>query len=304
VKRLLGLGADLTVVVKYPSVIDNVRLSSVWDRIRVAEADLRNPDSLKPLRAERFDVVFHLAAYNHVGGSFVQVCEALTCNAVGTANLLECGLDFGRFVYTSTSEVYGCQESVPFREDFLPVPISPYAVGKYAGELYSRMKRRQTGQPIVCIRPFNTFGPYQSEAAVIPELIIKCLRGVPVETTGGTQTREFNYIDNQIDGFLLAAEKEPPFEGVVNIGCNEEIAICDLVRKIHGLCESTSELRIGALPARPTEIWRMRCDSSRARELLGWQPRVSFEEGLRRTIAWYRKSLEVYYNPSSALNRL
>ena len=79
------------------------------------------------------------------------------------------------------------------------------------GELYARMKRHQTNQPIVCLRPFNTFGPYQSDRAIIPELIIKCLMGIPVETTEGRQTREFNYVDNIVDGFIHAAEKNLQF---------------------------------------------------------------------------------------------
>ena len=303
-KRLLKEGCDVAVVVKYKSVIDNIRLSAVWNDITVIEADLRNLDSLRQFENQHYDVIFHLAAYNHVGDSFLHVNEALLSNAVATANLLESAPDFGRFVYTSTSEVYGLQEAVPFQEDLTPAPLSPYAVGKYAGELYSRMKRRQTGQPIVCVRFFNAFGPYQSDRAVIPELIIKCLRGVPVETTEGRQTREFNYVENLIDGFIAASAVEPAFEGALNIGCNQEIPIRELVTKIHALTASRSELRIGALAYRPTEIWRMCADNTRAKALLGWEPQVSFDEGLRRTIAWFQNYVDVFYNKTSPLNQL
>jgi UDP-glucose 4-epimerase len=304
-KRLVGLGARVSVLVKYRSIIDNVRLCPVWDDVQVLEADLRNIDSLRPFRDLSCDVVFHLAAYNHVGDSFLHVGEALQSNAVATANLLEFAPAFGRFVYISSSEVYGCQGAVPFAETFTPFPISPYAVGKYAGELYARMKRHVTGQPIVCVRPFNTFGPYQSERAVIPELIVRCLRGLPVETTEGIQTREFNFVDNIIDALLMAAETPlPPADQVVNIGSNREIAIRDLVRTIHERTGSESELRIGSLPNRPTEIWRMCAANERAAELLGWTPRVPFEEGLERTIAWYRRYLEVFHSPGAVLKGL
>jgi len=304
-KRLVGLGARVSVLVKYRSIIDNVRLSAVWDDIDVLEADLRNIDSLRQFRGLSYDAVFHLAAYNHVGDSFLHVNEALLSNAVATANLLEFAPEFGRFVYISSSEVYGYQTAVPFAEGFTPFPISPYAIGKYAGELYARMKRHVTNQPIVCVRPFNTFGPYQSERAVIPELIVRCLRGLPVETTEGIQTREFNYVDNIIDAFVAVAEAPvPPADRVVNIGSNREIAIRDLVRKIHERTGSVSELRIGSLPNRPTEIWRMCADNSRAAECLGWTPRVTFEEGLERTITWYRRYLEVFHQPRSGLNEL
>jgi nucleoside-diphosphate-sugar epimerase len=301
---LLQLGADVSVVVKYKSLIDNIRLSSVWERITAIEADLRNIDSLRQFADRHYDIIFHLAAYNHVGDSFLHVNEALMSNAVATANLMENGPEFGRFLYVASSEVYGYQESSPFREDFTPAPISPYAIGKYAGELFARMKRHQTGRPIVCARPFNTFGPYQSERAVIPELIIKCLRGEVVETTEGRQTREFNYVENIVDGLITLAEAEPPPDVPINFGSNCEITIRDLIKKIHEITGSKSELRIGALPYRPTEIWRMSADNTRAERLLGWKPKVPFEKGLKLTVEWFRQYLETFRAPSSPLQQL
>jgi len=298
VRRLIQEGARVTVVVKYRSMIDSVRFAPVWDDIGVVEADLRNLDSARSLSKNSYDIVYHLAAYNHVGDSFIHVQESILSNILATANLLEAGLEYGRFVYTASSEVYGLQKSVPFAESSMPFPISPYAVGKYGGELYARMKHHQTGGEIICLRPFNTFGPYQSERAVIPELISKCLRGETVETTAGRQTREFNYVGNIIDGFVAAGTVAKAPAGPVNIGSGEEIAIADLVRLIHRLTESESELRIGALADRPTEIWRMFADAGRARDLLGWEPRVDFETGMRLTVNWFRSFLEVYRGPT------
>ena len=123
-RKLVSMGADATVVVKYKSIIDNVRLCSVWEDVQVIEADLRNLDSLSQLKNQSFDIIFHLAAYNHVGDSFLHVNESLMSNAIATANLLESGIEYGRFVYTATSEVYGFQEVVPFHENFQPFPIS------------------------------------------------------------------------------------------------------------------------------------------------------------------------------------
>ena len=303
-RRLLELGAEVSVLVKYKSIVDNVRLSSIWDDIEIIESDLRNLDSLKQLKSKNYDIVFHLAAYNHVGDSFLHVNESLTSNTVATANLFESVSEYNRFVYTATSEVYGFQDSVPFNEEFMPFPISPYAIGKYGGELYARMKRHQTNKDIVCIRPFNTFGPYQSDRAIIPEIIIKCLRGLPVETTEGKQTREFNYIDNIIDGFIKISEVNPSPKDPINIGMNKEIAIRDLVKKIHNISNSSSELKIGSLSDRETEIWRMYSDNSKAKEILGWSPSVSFDEGLQKTIKWFEEYLDVYYDHNSKLNKL
>jgi dTDP-glucose 4,6-dehydratase len=189
----------------------------------------------------------------------------------------------------STSEVYGHQTEVPFHEAMCPEPISPYAITKYAGELYCRMKQRIGGETsVILLRPFNTFGPYQSAKAVIPELILNCLRGHPIRTTGGEQTREFNYVDNIIDGLVAAAEHTGPAEGVMNLASGEEVSIRNLVEKIAKLTGSSSEIEIGALPYRPTEIWRMFADSTRARESLGWTPKVGLDEGLKRTVEWFR----------------
>ena len=274
--RLLDLGATVAVSARYGNVVKNERLRGCWDRIAVIEADHRNRGALEACRDWKPEIVFHLAAYNHVGESFRQVEECFDVNAKGTANTLDVCPGSEAFVYMSTSEVYGHQASVPFVESMCPEPMSPYAITKYAGELYCRMRQRiGTGPRVAIVRAFNTFGPYQSSKAVIPELVLKCLRGEPVLTTPGEQTREFNFVSNIVDGLLAAAQHPERVEGPVNLASGEEVAIRDLVKRIHALAGSKSELRIGALPYRPNEIWRMRADNTRARSTYGWTPVVS-----------------------------
>jgi nucleoside-diphosphate-sugar epimerase len=293
VHRLLGEGAEVGVTVRYDNVMKNERLRGCWDRIRVIEADLRNRGALGAAARFEPELVFHLAAYNHVGQSFIQVEECFDVNAKGTANLLDVFSGARKFIYVSTSETYGHQPGVPFVETMTPALISPYAITKYAGELYCRMKQHMhAGTEIVVLRPFNAFGPYQSSKAIIPELITNCLLGRPIRTTKGEQTREFNYVENLVDGFMLAANHPTPIDGPVNLAAAEEVRICDLVTTIHSLTESRSPLEIGALPYRPTEIWRMFADNSRARTILGWQPRVNLSEGLKRTVEWFRGYLK------------
>lgn len=290
VHRLLAANAEVAVTVRYGNIMKNERLRDCWDDIRVIEADLRNRGALS-FGVNEFnpEIVLHLAAYNHVGQSFLQVEECFDVNAKGTANLLDVSIGAEKFVYMSTSEVYGHQTEVPFRETMCPEPISPYAITKYAGELYCRMKQRIGGETaVIILRPFNTFGPYQSAKAVIPELIINCLRGEPIRTTGGDQTREFNYVDNIIDGLVSAAAYQGQVDGVMNLASGEEVSIRNLVEKIASLTETTSKIEIGSLPYRPTEIWRMFADSTRAREVLGWESKVGLDEGLKRTVEWFR----------------
>ncbi len=303
-RRLVGMGALVHVIVKYRSVMDNIRLAALWDRIVIIEADLRNQDSLSQLRDIKPEVVYHFAAYNHVGDSFLHVSEALSSNCAGTANLMEAWQGYERFVYISTSEVYGHQTETPFVETMTPAPLSPYAIGKYAGELYARMKYRSAGRPVVILRPFNAFGPYQSDRAVIAELVIKCLRGERIRTTGGEQTREFNFVENLVDGFIAAVENDAAVGDTFNLGSGREVAIRDLVRIIHAVTNSVSELAIGELPYRPGEIWRMYADNAKAARILGWQPKISLEQGLERTAAWYARCLRDLIDPASPVARL
>ncbi len=291
VHHLLGMGARVGVSARYGNLVKNERLRDCWNRIEVIEADLRNRGALAALRDFDPDVVFHLAAYIHVGESFRQVEECFDVNAKGTANLLDVCPGREAFVYMSSSEVYGHQETVPFVETMCPQPKSPYAITKYAGELYCRMKQRMKapGPRIVIVRPFNTFGPYQSSKAIVPELILDCLLGRPVRTTPGEQTREFNYVGNVVDGLVAAALHPGEIEGPVNIAAGEEVRIRDLVAKIASLTATRSSVEVGALPYRPNEIWRMYADGSRARELLAWRPGVSLDEGLRLTVDWFRR---------------
>ncbi len=295
VRRLVDIGAEVSVLVKYNSIVDNVRLTDVWNKINVIECDIRNIDSLRQVSELKPDIIIHMAAYNHVGDSFYSVNEALNSNSLGTANLFEAYQDYELFIYTSTSEVYGYQEGVPFVETMLPSPISPYSIGKYAGELYARMKAEQQDKPVAILRPFNAYGPYQSTKAIIGELIIKCLNNEIIRTTEGKQTREFNFVSNLVDGFIGVINNSDKAIGkVINLGCGEEVKISSLVKMIHKLTSSQSELEIGVLDYRPTEIWRMYADNSLALQNLDWTPKINLEDGLNITIEWYKKYLEIF----------
>lgn len=303
-RLLLNEGAEVSIITRYISLERNIRLVKYWPDIQKYEADIRNVDSLKVVKDNQFDFVFHLAAYNHVGNSFDHVGESLETNCQGTANVLESTGNCEKFIYISTSEVYGMQDSVPFVENMHPHPSSPYSVGKYAGELYSLMKNREKEVPVVVVRPFNAFGPYQSGRAVISELIEKCLRGEPVLTTQGKQTREFNFVTDLTEGMLLAALSENVNGQVINLGTGKDISIIEVAKLIYKKTKSTSEFKAGELPTRPNEIWKMCSDANKAHKLLGWQPKVSFDEGLDITINWFRDYLSTYYADNSMLKKL
>jgi len=284
-------GAETYALLEPPSEAAPGRLTDLADRLRFVDADLTDPDALRiAVGKADADIVLHLAAFTHVGRSFSNVDECLQTNVAGTVNLLHALQDTGyrRFVYTSTSEVYG-DVDVPFREGGPVNPISPYAVTKYAAELMCRMFHRAHGWPIVVLRPFNAYGPAQDPDRIIPEVIVCAIRGEDVRMTEGTQTREFNYVEDIAEGFVLAAAAGDEVEGeIINLACGEEHSMRDVANPILELMGHPVKALLGAIPHRPTEIWRMYGDNERARDLLGWKPTRSLREGLQQTIDWYR----------------
>ncbi len=301
--RLLAEGARVSVIVKYNSIIECPRLVKIWDKINIIEADLRNTDSVSELKKMNFDLAFHLAAYNHVGDSFKHVLENVNSNLVSTINLLNHGPRIKKVIHMGTSEIYGTQKKLPFDTKEKPNPMSPYAVTKFGSELFSLLKAKSSKLDLLCVRPFNTFGPFQSEKAIIPEIIIKCLLNKEIKTSGGKQTREFNYIDNVIDGILFLNKKVKNSFEPINVGSNQPISIKNLVKKIHSSTGSNSKLKIGSLKYRPNEIWKMQANNKFIISK-GWKPKISFDEGLKNTITWYKKFRRSYLDKSSTFRNL
>ena len=276
VSRLVELGSKVTTIVKYNSIIDSPRLNNDWDKINIIEGDLRNTDSVSHLRKYSYDLAFHFAAYNHVGDSFKHIKENMNYNLISTINLLNSGPKIKKFIHIGSSEIYGEQKILPFNVRNTPNPMSPYAITKYASELYSIIKSRETKMNLIAVRPFNT-GPYQSEKAIIPELIIKCLLNKSIDTTKGEQTREFNYIDNIINGILFIEKKIKHHPHPINIGSNKPIKIRDLINKIKILTGSKSKINYGALSYRPNEIWKMQADIKFLNKV-GYKNDINFQE--------------------------
>jgi len=293
VRRLLAEGAEVHALTSTVSAVYPSRLLDLRRDIRLHEGNVCDRSAMDAVvAAARPSRVLHLAAYTHVGKSWQRVDECVQTNVQGTVNLLQAlaGTGYERFVYVGTSEIYG-DVPVPFREDAPVNPISPYSVSKYAGEMYCRMFHQGRGWPIVMLRPFNAYGPAQSPDRVVPEIITRGLRGQSLKMTSGQQTREFNFVEDLADGFVRAAIA-PDVDGeIINLGCGVETAIRDMAGRLLDLLGHPVEAQFGALPDRPTEIRRMAADASKARRLLGWMPTVLLDDGLSRTVDWYREEL-------------
>jgi nucleoside-diphosphate-sugar epimerase len=290
VKQLVASGAKVFAVSSSVSAATPERLIDVIDHIELLEANMRDASSLvHVVKTSRPELVLHQAAFTHVGKSFSRIDENIQTNIQGTVNLL-LALDgnYERFVNIGSGDVYG-DAPVPFSEAGPVQPASPYAVSKYAAERFCRMFRQAYGWPIVCLRPFNVYGPQQSPDRIIPELIISALGGHDLKMTEGRQTREFMYVEDVADVFVRSLT-QPGIDGeVINISRGEEVSIRELAQTVLDLMGNPVKALFGALENRPTEIWRMFGDNSKAKELLDWTPTTSLADGLSRTIDWYRQ---------------
>jgi nucleoside-diphosphate-sugar epimerase len=292
-RRLVAERAEVHALTSSVSSVYPTRLLDLRDHITLHETGLTDRGALEQLAdSVHPEYVLHLGAYTHVGKSWQRIDECIQANVQGTVNLLLALAPHGyeRFVNTGTSEIYGDVE-VPFREDGPVHPISPYSVSKQAAEQYCQLFSEARGWPIVRVRPFNAYGPAQSPDRIIPEIIGRGLQRRPLLMTMGLQTREFNYVEDLADGFIRLLVT-PGIDGeLFNLGCGQEVSMRELATRILSLLGDPVTPEFGALPARPTEIPRMFADASKARRVLGWEPRVSLDEGLARTIEWFRGEL-------------
>jgi len=232
--------------------------------------------------------VFHLAAYVDVSRSFDIIEEMIDINVKGTINLLRAleGINYDSFINTGSSEEYG-DNPTPFREDQIPNPVSPYSASKASTTLFCRMLHKTMGLPIITLRPFPTYGPGQESKMLIPELIRSMMQGRALKMTPGEQTRDFIYIEDVIDGFIKASICSKAKGEIINIGSGREYKIKDVVKLTVRLMRASITPEMGALPYRPGEAWHFYCDNSKAKSILGWEPRVELEDGLQRTIDWH-----------------
>ncbi len=241
------------------------------------------------------EVIFHEAAIPSVPRSVADPIGSNQANVVGTVNLLVAAQEAGvqRIVYAASSSAYGNNPSLPKREDFLPAPLSPYAVAKLAGEHYLAAFHAVHGMTTVSLRYFNVFGPHQDAAsayaAVLAKFINAMLDGEPPQVHGdGEQSRDFTYIDNVVAGNLLAAAAPAAAVAgqVINVATGTRITLNQVLELLRPMLGYQGEVRYG--PPRAGDVQHSLADISRAQRLLGYQPRVSFAEGLERTVAWYR----------------
>lgn len=268
-------------------------LAGLENRIDFVRGDVRDAAALRDA-TKGAGSVFHLAAIASVQASVDDPMSTHDVNVTGTLNALLAARDAGvrRFVFTSSSAIYGDSPEMPKRETMLPAPLSGYALSKLAGEHYGNIFRQLYGLPFFSLRYFNVFGPRQNPAshyaAVVPLFVRACLEGrQPVIYGDGLQTRDFTYVEDIVSANLCCLDAPDSASGTVcNVACGERITVLDLARKIAAL--TNFSLSPDFRPARPGDIRDSQADSSLARALLKWTPSWTFDAALAQTVAWFR----------------
>lgn len=302
VEHLVAQGADVRAFVYYNSFSSWGWLDRSPDAIRksldVFAGDIRDPHGVRAAM-NGCDVVFHLAALIAIPYSYHSPDTYVDTNVKGTLNVVQAAKDLGvqKVVHTSTSEVYGTARYVPIDESHPLQGQSPYAASKIGADHIALSFQLSFGTPVAVIRPFNTYGPRQSARAVIPTIIAQLASGETSVRLGAMHpTRDFNFIDDTVRGFIAVAESDSTVGEVVNIGSNFEISIADTVAMIADLMNVKVRVRSDDERLRPkaSEVERLWADNSKARSLTGWAPeyggREGFSRGLSRTIDWFRQA--------------
>lgn len=285
VPRLIGAGADVC-------ALDQPRAQHWPELERLGVATAVRAD-VRALAQPAHDAVLagissiiHLAAVGVVPEQ-IDIRDVVHGNVDGTLAVLMAAQRLGaRVIYCGSCFEYGA--GAGWTEDALPAPATEYGAAKAAGWLLAHAFARRTGLEVVSLRPFTMYGPGEPPSRLVPSVVRRALAGGAIDLTPGDQARDFVYVEDAADAFVAAATSHEAVGGTFNVCTGEPITVRDLVRQVLAATGSASVARFGALPYRPTEALMLSGDPSRTARVLGWRARVSLEEGLGRTIAWFR----------------
>jgi len=294
VERLLKMGEGVV-------VLDNLstgRKENIKDFLKnpnfeFIQGDLRNQKDIEKA-IEGADFILHQAAIPSVTRSILDPKSTFEANAIGTLNLLICAKKYKvkKIVYASSSSIYG-PGPVPKKEEMIPNPISPYALSKFTGERLCQVFSKIYKIPTICLRYFNVFGPRQNPhseyAAVIPKFIFAFFKNErPIIYGDGRQTRDFTFVENVIEANLIATKSQFNSGEVFNIACSKQTSLLELIDILNRIFPKNIKpiFRTG----RPGDIKYSFADNKKAKKGLRWQPKISLEEGLIKTINWFKKN--------------
>lgn len=270
----------------------------IKNEIEVFMGDIRDPNGVRTAMKGQ-EIVYHLAALIAIPFSYHSPDSYVDTNIKGTLNVLNAARDVGtsRLLVTSTSEVYGTAQYVPIDEHHPFQGQSPYSATKIGADRLAESFYRSFELPVTIVRPFNTYGPRQSGRAVIPTIITQLLSGAKEIKLGSlTPTRDFNYVKDTAAGFMAIADCQAAVGQEINIATGKEISIGDLANELIRQINPEAKIVCEEERLRPekSEVNRLLGDATKLRQMTGWQPAYTFEQGLAETIAWIREHMDAF----------
>jgi nucleoside-diphosphate-sugar epimerase len=300
-ERLVSEGARVTALVHYNSRNDYGMLrylpESIFREIEIIFGDLLDEFLLEKL-CKKKDTIFHLAALVGIPYSYFSPESYIYNNIVGSHNVFKSALraNVGRVLLTSTAETYGTAMYLPIDEKHPLQCKSPYAASKVAAEKLAESYHIRFGLPVVISRSFNTFGPRQSQRAVISTIIAQAMKSNVIKLGTFKPSRDFNYCTNVVDFWIKSARKKGIEGEVFNIGYGKDYSIAQVVSKVGMILNKQLEPKLEKKRMRPpqTELMKLVCDYSKAKKAVGYEPTISLEDGLKKTIEYARRYPEIY----------
>ena len=302
-ERLVALGARTRALIRYNSSNSWGWLDSspAKDSIEVILGDVRDRDTIHDAM-RGVDTIFHLAALIAIPYSYRAPLSYVQTNVAGTLNVLHEAVtaDVSVVVHTSTSEVYGTAQYVPIDETHPLQGQSPYSASKIAADKMAEAFHLSYGLPVTTVRPFNCYGPRQSARAIIPTIISQALKEPALSLGNLEPTRDLNFVADTVEAFVMAADCQDAIGGVMNVGTGQEISVKELAETILRLLGKDLPIESQKQRERPekSEVYRLCADNRKARQVLGWEPQHTLEEGLLKTIGWIERNLDLYRSNS------
>lgn len=301
VEALHSVGAKVRAFVHYNSRSDIALLKQLKEEVvlnlEIVTGDLCDPFAVQEAVVGN-EIVFHLGALISIPYSYNRPYQTAQTNMMGSLNVLHACKVVGvrRLIHTSTSEVYGSALRIPIAEDHPLQGQSPYSASKIGADKLAESYYCAYDLPVVTLRPFNTYGPRQSDRAVIPTIISQAIWGERMMLGNLEARRDLTYVADTVDGFLKVGIQEGVEGGVINLGYGSDISIGELAAKITKLIGRDLPIVQDQNRLRPqgSEVNRLLSDNKRAKDLLGWMPMVDLDAGLNKTIVWIRNHPEFY----------
>jgi len=297
-EELVKLGTKVRAFLRYNSQKRQGLIECLPKDIQVSIdifwGDLKDPQAVAKA-VSGVEIVFHLGALISIPYSYFNPSDFVQTNVVGTSNILNACKDHQveKLIHTSTSEVYGTAQYAPIDEVHPLQGQSPYSATKIGTDKLAESYYRSFALPLVILRPFNTYGPRQSTRAIIPTIITQALTSEKIKLGSLEPRRDFTYVTDIIDAFLRVGQCQDAVGQTINVGSGQELSIRDLVKRISSILGKDVQIECEPARIRPkkSEVERLICDNSKAREILHWEPKISLDEGLRKTIQWISENL-------------